>query len=104
MRQAAQCIGRVIRSKADYGIMVLADRRYVRADKKTKLPPWILTNLSEGQVDLDTDMAMGIARSFLREMSKPLPKDSQVGTALLTEEDVRRRAQTGGERDDPLGF
>ena len=28
MRQAAQCVGRVIRSKVDYGIMVFADRRY----------------------------------------------------------------------------
>ena len=26
-RQAAQCVGRVIRSKADYGIMIFADKR-----------------------------------------------------------------------------
>lgn len=26
IRQAAQCVGRVIRSKADYGMMVFADR------------------------------------------------------------------------------
>jgi DNA excision repair protein ERCC-2 len=28
MRHAAQCLGRVIRGKDDYGIMVLADRRF----------------------------------------------------------------------------
>jgi DNA excision repair protein ERCC-2 len=28
MRQASQCMGRVIRSKTDYGIMILADQRY----------------------------------------------------------------------------
>ena len=28
MRQVAQCMGRVIRSKTDYGIMVFADKRY----------------------------------------------------------------------------
>ena len=31
IRQAAQCVGRVIRSKADYGLMVFADKRYVLA-------------------------------------------------------------------------
>ena len=41
MRQASQCMGRVIRSKTDYGIMVLADQRYARADKRNKLPTWI---------------------------------------------------------------
>lgn len=28
-RQAAQCVGRVIRSKADYGMMIFADKRLV---------------------------------------------------------------------------
>jgi Helicase C-terminal domain len=27
MRQASQCVGRVIRSKADYGMMIFADSR-----------------------------------------------------------------------------
>jgi DNA excision repair protein ERCC-2 len=36
MRQTAQCIGRVVRSKTDYGIAILADKRFVRADKKNK--------------------------------------------------------------------
>lgn len=28
-RQAAQCVGRVIRSKADYGMMIFADKRCI---------------------------------------------------------------------------
>lgn len=27
LRQAAQCVGRVIRSKTDYGLVILADSR-----------------------------------------------------------------------------
>ena len=34
MRHAAQCIGRVLRGKTDYGIMILAEKRFSRADKK----------------------------------------------------------------------
>lgn len=30
-RQAAQCVGRVIRSKADYGMMIFADKRYIHS-------------------------------------------------------------------------
>ena len=29
LRQSAQCVGRVIRSKTDYGLVILADSRYL---------------------------------------------------------------------------
>lgn len=32
----------VFRSKIDYGLMILADSRYSRYDKRSKLPKWIL--------------------------------------------------------------
>jgi DNA excision repair protein ERCC-2 len=41
MRQCSQCLGRVIRSKDDWGLMILADKRYSKNDKHTKLPNWI---------------------------------------------------------------
>lgn len=41
MRQTAQSIGRVVRGKTIYGLPVLADKRYCRADNKNKLPQWI---------------------------------------------------------------
>ena len=41
LRQTAQCVGRVIRSKTDYGLMIFADQRFNRVDKRSKLPKWI---------------------------------------------------------------
>ena len=41
MRHAAQCVGRALRGKTDYGIMIFADKRFSRSDKKGKLPKWI---------------------------------------------------------------
>jgi DNA excision repair protein ERCC-2 len=37
IRQASQCVGRVIRSKTDYGLMIFADSRYNRHDKRSKV-------------------------------------------------------------------
>eukprot|EP00743_Colponemidia_sp_Colp-15_P011079 GILK01012308.1.p1 GENE.GILK01012308.1~~GILK01012308.1.p1 ORF type:complete len:767 (-),score=129.90 GILK01012308.1:182-2482(-) len=77
IRQAAQCVGRVIRSKADYGIMVLADLRYSRHDKRDKLPKWIRKHLDGAHLNLSTDEAVQIARTFLRQMAQPAPRDSR---------------------------
>ena len=38
MRQTSQCLGRVIRSKSDYGIMILADKRFNSSERYDKLP------------------------------------------------------------------
>lgn len=93
LRQASQCLGRVVRSKADYGIMVLTDKRYVRADKRNKLPQRILELMPEANVDLDTDAAVSVSKAFLRAMAQPLDQSAQLGTALLSEADVRRLAE-----------
>eukprot|EP00920_Eleutheroschizon_duboscqi_P006534 GHVT01015475.1.p1 GENE.GHVT01015475.1~~GHVT01015475.1.p1 ORF type:complete len:456 (-),score=70.68 GHVT01015475.1:608-1975(-) len=76
MRQAAQCVGRVIRNKSDYGLMVLADCRYSRADKRNKLPPWILKYLDNAHLALTTETAISVARSFLRRMSQSFSFDA----------------------------
>ena len=62
VRQSAQCVGRVIRSKADYGMMVFADVRYQRHDKRDKLPAWITSHLKEAHLNLSTDMLLNVAR------------------------------------------
>lgn len=59
--QAAQCVGRVIRSKSDYGLMIFADARYSRADKRSKLPPWILKHLDLAHLALNTDTAVSLS-------------------------------------------
>ncbi|KAK9916757.1 hypothetical protein WJX75_006598 [Coccomyxa subellipsoidea] len=84
VRQAAQCVGRVIRSKADYGLMVFADKRYQRADKRDKLPGWITTHLKDAHLNLSTDMLMHIAREFMRAMAQPYD-GLAIGKSLLTE-------------------
>ena len=79
MRHAAQCLGRVLRGKDDYGIMVLADRRFQR--KKSQLPRWIADAMTDGETGLSTDMAVGMAKKFLRSIAQPLPKSSRETTA-----------------------
>ena len=71
MRAAAQCVGRVIRSKLDYGIMVFADYRYAKADKRGKLPEWIKKFLPPSLCNLTVDMATASAREFLLYMAQP---------------------------------
>lgn len=91
VRQAAQCVGRVIRSKADYGMMIFADKRYSRHDKRSKLPGWILSHLGDAHLNLSTDMALHIAREFLRRMAQPYDKaGSGDKKTLLSQEDLEK--------------
>lgn len=87
LRQASQCVGRVIRSKIDYGLMIFADTRYNRHDKRSKLPKWILQFLSDGQLNLSTDTAIGQIKHFLRVMAQPVNQNS-LKEVLLTVEEV----------------
>ena len=91
VRQASQCVGRVIRSKADYGMMIFADKRYQRHDKRDKLPKWITAHLSAAHLDTSTDMMVHIAREFMRTMAQPLAP-AAIGKALLSAEDLERRS------------
>ncbi|KAI4374304.1 hypothetical protein MLD38_012314 [Melastoma candidum] len=91
LRQAAQCVGRVIRSKADYGMMIFADKRYSRHDKRSKLPSWILSHLRDAHLNLSTDMAIHIAREFLRKMAQPYDKAGSGGKkTLLSQDDLEK--------------
>lgn len=72
MRQTSQCLGRVIRSKPDYGLMILADRRFSKEDKLEKLPDWIKSNMDVGSRDLQLDVAIARAKQFFRQMGQPL--------------------------------
>lgn len=64
--QTAQCVGRVIRSKADYGMMVLADKRYNSTDKRGKLPQWINDHIKDAHLNLSTDMVCRPVILFLK--------------------------------------
>lgn len=101
LRQAAQCVGRVIRSKADYGMMIFADKRYSRHDKRSKLPGWILSHLRDAYLNLSTDMALHIAREFLRKMAQPYDKTGASGKrTLLSQEDIEK--MSNGSADETM--
>lgn len=93
LRQAAQCIGRVIRNKTDYGIMILADQRYNRIDKRNKLPAWIAQHVKDEYLNLSTDAAIAIAKKFLKEMAQPWQKEVQFGVTLLTEKELKNKTK-----------
>ena len=75
MRHAAQCLGRVLRGKDDYGIMVLADRRFQK--KRTQLPKWIGQAMTDAETNQSVDMAVSAAKRFLRVMAQPYEDDGK---------------------------
>ncbi|KAK0626137.1 hypothetical protein B0T14DRAFT_94455 [Immersiella caudata] len=87
MRHAAQCLGRVLRGKDDYGIMVLADRRFQK--KRAQLPKWISQALLDADTNLSTDMAVSAARRFLKVIAQPFPTSAQEGVSIWTKEDLK---------------
>ncbi|KAH3920147.1 general transcription and DNA repair factor IIH helicase subunit XPD [Parastagonospora nodorum] len=87
MRHAAQCLGRVIRGKDDYGIMVLADKRFNK--KVTQLPKWIQQGLEAKSTKLSIDQAVGNAKAFLKDMSKPWSRKEGEGHSSWSYEDLR---------------
>ncbi|XP_069769275.1 general transcription and DNA repair factor IIH helicase subunit XPD isoform X3 [Narcine bancroftii] len=84
MRHAAQCVGRAIRGKTDYGLMIFADKRYARADKRGKLPRWIQEHITDSNLNLTVDEAVQIAKHFLRRMAQPFRQEDQLGLSLLS--------------------
>ena len=87
MRHAAQCLGRVIRGKDDYGIMVLADKRFNK--KVTQLPKWIQQGLDAKSTKLSIDQAVSSAKAFLRDMSVPWSRAEQEGHSSWSLEELQ---------------
>lgn len=89
MRNAAQCVGRVLRGKTDWGLMVFADKRFARADKRAKLPRWINQYITEVAANLSTDMAVTLSKLFMRTISQH-PNEKQTGVSLWTVDDIKK--------------
>jgi len=90
LRQAAQCVGRVIRSKEDYGIVILADFRYNKQDKRSKLPQWIQQFMREGSLNTSTDVAIEQIKAFLKVTGQPVDRRA-LDSIVLTQEQVDER-------------
>ncbi|KAL7648131.1 UNVERIFIED_CONTAM: hypothetical protein RMT77_000032 [Armadillidium vulgare] len=88
LRHAAQCVGRAMRGKTDYGIMIFADKRFSRGDKRNKLPRWIQEHLIDSRCDLSTEEAVQISRPWLKQMAQPFTREDQLGISLLTLEQL----------------
>ena len=86
MRHAAQCVGRALRGKSDYGIMCFADKRFAKADKRQKLPKWIRDYLFDSDCNLSIEEASTKVRRWLKQMAQPLSQKDQLGVSLLNEE------------------
>ncbi|EGE04383.1 DNA repair helicase RAD3 [Trichophyton equinum CBS 127.97] len=91
LRHAAQCLGRVLRGKDDYGVMVLADRRFQK--KRNQLPKWISQAMLESETNLSTDMAVATAKSFLKSMAQPFKAKDQEGISTWSLEDLKRHLE-----------
>lgn len=70
--------------KTDYGIMIFADKRFSRQDKRSRLPKWIQEHLTDNYCNLSTEEAMQTARRWLRQMAQPFSREDQLGVSLLT--------------------
>jgi len=86
MRHAAQCVGRALRGKTDYGVLLFADKRFARADKRSKLPKWIQEHLVDSNCNLSTEEACQVTRPWLRYMAQPFTREDQLGKSLLTQQ------------------
>jgi DNA excision repair protein ERCC-2 len=100
MRHAAQCLGRVLRGKDDYGVMVLADRRFQK--KRNQLPKWISQAMLESETNLSTDMAVATAKNFLRTMAQPFKAKDQEGISTWSLADLERHIQKKKEEEARL--
>lgn len=86
MRHCAQCLGRVLRGKDDYGVMVMADKRF--AKKRNQLPKWIGSAMMESDANMSVDQSVAAAKKFLKTMAKPFPIHLQEGISTWSYEDL----------------
>ncbi|KAK8894256.1 TFIIH/NER complex ATP-dependent 5'-3' DNA helicase subunit [Tritrichomonas musculus] len=75
MRAASQCVGRLLRSKNDYGIVVMADRRYAKDKLRSQLPHWIKQFINENKVTVTIEQSIDQSRDFLLQMAQPFKHD-----------------------------
>jgi len=60
----------VLRSKADYAVVVFADKRFAEPRRRSMLPEWLGQFVNESLCNLSTDVAAKVARQHLREMAQ----------------------------------
>ena len=102
MRVASQCVGRAIRNKADYAVLIFADRRYLQPTKFRKLPLWLRNMMvphssssasssssSARPSDSTSVVAQQQVRSFFRRIAAT--PATGIGETMLTLDQLRAR-------------
>lgn len=102
MRQCAQCLGRVIRNKEDYGLMVFADKRYGRKDKINKLPQWIQDQIEKKNTAISIDIAVEMSKHFFKDMGQPFefPEGLLYNSKKLDEINKKEEEDLDKDEDD----
>lgn len=85
LRHTSHCITKGLHNKRDYGLAILADRRYNKEDKRRLLPRWVQDQTPENHLNLSTEALMQICRRFLKEIAQPIDMSD---VQLLTEQDI----------------
>merc|ERR1712151_154108 len=68
----------------DYGVMIFADQRYARQDKRSKIPDWIRNFIEPGHLVMATDVAVDTTRNFLLRMSQPFKAQTGIGASVMS--------------------
>ncbi|GMT18353.1 hypothetical protein PFISCL1PPCAC_9650, partial [Pristionchus fissidentatus] len=98
MRHTAQCMGRALRGKTDYGLMIFADKRFSRQDKRGKLPRWMQEHLDPANTNLSIDEAGQQARRWLSLMAQSFSKKEQLGISILTKDMLNEKTMQKFEK------
>ncbi|KAL7720166.1 DNA repair helicase rad3/xp-D [Entamoeba marina] len=104
MRAANQCVGRCIRGKDDYSVVIYADKRFKYTDEKVKnaMPQWIMDALDKKNTDMSADQCVTMAREFLMQMSSnfdcDIATDEMIGKTLWRCEDVKKEISKGTDQ------
>lgn len=77
-------------------------QRFARQDKRSKLPRWINQYITDAHSNLSTDMAVVLAKKFIRQISQPFDH-TQTGISLWTLDDILARQEQEKEEAAKAG-
>ena len=77
MRMASRCFSKVLSSKSDYSIILLADSRYEKENYITNLPSWVRKCITKNQLNQSVDDSVEQAKAFFLKMTQPFKHSSE---------------------------
>lgn len=71
MRAASQCVGRLLRSKKDYGLVIYCDNRFGNERALSLFPKWVRAFLEKETTNISYDYIADISTEFFTRMGQP---------------------------------